>query len=100
MGRVTPYISQLLRRNKSFEEHLPIHIRCLSTNRQHPAAQIETLECPIPRLLGVSPRLIPVVAGDLLALLFNKMDGSPGFFALWRWTTGRLLLVSFNFVDW
>lgn len=42
-------------------------------------------------------RLVPLVAGDLVGLLFCNQDDDDGDFTVWRWTTGQKLMVRCHF---
>ncbi|KAG8886101.1 hypothetical protein FRB98_001475 [Tulasnella sp. 332] len=74
--------------------HLETHFRTLSTNLPHPAASHADIQSEHLTNLEDDGRLIPIIAGDLLAILYTSVDGaSPSIIVVWRWTTGEELMM-------
>ncbi len=73
---------------------LPLHLRSLRTNKCHPGAQKEILDCPMSESTPEA-KYTTLIMGDLLAFLINGGGGIEGSIMMWQWTTGIHLLVSY-----
>ncbi|KAG8986675.1 hypothetical protein FRB94_005930 [Tulasnella sp. JGI-2019a] len=92
--------------NRSLQ--LVIHLRTLSTSSPHPAAVEPEITPRYFKSVSQIGRVIPIIVGDMLAILYNQVDGvSPSTIVVWRWTTSETLMMvqtptpalSFNFLS-